>query len=62
MISVSGQLIDRLRAMKDLMSSLLKNVSGLIMSSQKIKVYGQTVTVTMPVSSFGYDIGLNKFT
>ena len=32
MITVSGQLIDQLRAMKDLMSSLLKNVSGFIMN------------------------------
>jgi hypothetical protein len=37
MISVSGQLIDKLRAMKDLVSSLLKNVSGLVMNCPENK-------------------------
>jgi hypothetical protein len=35
MITVSGQLIDQLRAMKDLMSSLLMNASNLVISYLK---------------------------
>jgi len=37
MITVSGQLIDQLRPMKDLISSLLKNVSGLVMNCSENK-------------------------